>query len=136
MLTYNQKLQITALVSPLPVEIVYLFGSQSTGNANPESDYDFGVLFTPDTNSIIRFDLVTKLTADLSDILHQKTDVVDLEQSPIRFKYESIKPRQDIFVRRTGIRDDFEYRILRDYYDEIYFIKQATHDYLHTLAHG
>jgi len=136
MLTDNQKSQISILVSPLPVEIVYLFGSQSTGNAHPKSDYDFGVLFTPDTDSVTRFNLVTKLTTDLSDILHQKTDVIDLDLSPIRFKYESIKPRQDIFVRRPGIRDDFEYRILRDYYDEMYFIKQATHDYLRTLAHG
>lgn len=135
MITFDQKSAIQRLVEKMPVEVIYLFGSRAYNQQNAQSDYDFGVLFSKDQNSSQRFDLRLKLYTDIPEIVRtDDVDILDLNQSPIRFQYEAIKPRQDIYVRNSKIRDEFEYEVLTNYLDEVYYLKQSTNDYLHQVA--
>jgi hypothetical protein len=71
----------------------------------------------------------------LQDLLkNDQVDVVDLDKAYLRFKYEAIKNRTEIFVADRQTRDDFEYSVLRDYLDEMYYLKQTTKDYLKMFA--
>jgi predicted nucleotidyltransferase len=131
MITDDQKQAIREYVKDKPVEVLYLFGSQALGTARPDSDYDFGAIFSNETS----LDNRLQLMGFLSDILkNEHVDVLDLKKVSIRFQYEAIKPGHDIFVRNSKIRNNFEYEVMRDYFDEMYFMKQTTRDYLHSRA--
>ncbi|KKU02688.1 MAG: polymerase beta domain protein region protein [Candidatus Amesbacteria bacterium GW2011_GWA1_46_35] len=135
MLTEEQKRKIREYVKDKPVEVVYLFGSQAAGNARPGSDYDFGVLYQKQLNSHQKFEMDLELVTFFQEILKKnKVDVVDLDKAYLRFKYEAIKARKEIFVANNQIRDDFEYEVLRDYLDEMYYMKQTTRDYLKVFS--
>ena len=134
MFSEDQKNKIIAIVQDLPIEVLYLFGSQATGHASLSSDYDFGVVFANGLDKKTCFDMRLQLIGIFTDILNKKVDVLDLLISPIRFQYEAIKPRMDIYVKNKLIRDDFENLILRDYLDQMYYLKKTTKDYLHQFA--
>jgi predicted nucleotidyltransferase len=57
MLTQDQILKIKDFVKNKPVEVVYLFGSQATNTARPDSDYDFGVLYQKQLDNHQRFEI-------------------------------------------------------------------------------
>lgn len=114
-----------------PVEVVYLFGSQAAGNARPDSDYDFGALFLSSLSPHERFETKLEILSFLTGFLRtDRVDVLDLGPSPIRFQYEAIFPRQIIFERNAETVKDFEYNILTRYFDEMYFMKQTTRNYM------
>ncbi|MBI5358074.1 nucleotidyltransferase domain-containing protein [Candidatus Amesbacteria bacterium] len=132
MLTDNQKLAIREYLQNKPVEVLYLFGSQATGTARPDSDYDFGAIFSNESS----LDNRLKLMAFLSNLLkNDHIDVLDLKKVPIRFQYEAIFPRDIIFVRNIQFVKDFEYNILTHYFDEMYFMKQMTRDYMQQFVY-
>lgn len=136
MLSRPQTNKIYEMVKNLPIEVVYLFGSQAGSEARTDSDYDFGVLFSPNLSSHERFDMRLEILGFLTGVLKtDNVDVIDLKSSPIRFQYEAIKPRAIIYERDQKKVKDFEYGILTRYFDETYFMKQTTRDYLHKLAH-
>lgn len=131
MLTQDQIQKIRDFVKNKPVEVVYLFGSQTTRNARPDSDYDFGILYNEKLEGLERSKINSELMDFLEDTLkNEKVDVVDLKRAYLRFKYEAIKARNEVYVSDKNIRDNFEYNVLRDYLDEMYFMKQTTQDYL------
>jgi len=134
MITDDQKNQIIEVVKNLPVEVLYLFGSQATNTANSLSDFDFAVIFSENIDKHARFKHILHLISDFSEILQKKTDVLDLSEVPIRFQYEALKPRMDIYVKNKFIRDNFENDVLRNYYDQMYYLKKVTSDYLHYFA--
>ena len=135
-LTQEQIGQIGEYCKEKPVEVVYLFGSQADGTARPDSDYDFGVLFDDKLSSGERFDLKLDLMDFFGGVTHagNKVDVVDLNSAPIRFQYEAIKCRRDIFVRSRRVRDNFEYGTLVRYGDEMFFMKQVLRDRTRYMA--
>jgi len=136
MLTQDQIQKINDFVKDKPVEVVYLFGSQATNTARPDSDYDFGILFTDKLTSHGRFETKIDILGFLTSLLKtDAVDLVDLNSSPIRFKYEAIEPRKIIYEKNTRITKGFEYKILTQYFDEMYFLKQTTRDYLQYFAH-
>lgn len=135
MLNDIQVQKIREFAKKKPIEVVYLFGSQTGDSARPDSDYDFGVLYKGSLSSPKRFNLNLELTGFLGEVLGQeKIDVVDLERAFPRFRFEAIKPRGEVYVRNKQIRDDFEHEVLESYLDEMYFMKQATSDYLRFFA--
>lgn len=137
MLTNDQKQAIQGFAQGKPIEVLYLFGSQTTNTARPDSDYDFGVVYKNDIDNTERFALDAKLTMFLEDALKkEKVDVVDLKRAYLRFRYEAIKARNDVYVADNQIRDDFEHEVLQNYFDEMYYMKQTTRDYLKMYANS
>lgn len=131
MLTQDQTQKIKDFVKNKPVEVMYLFGSQTTDRARPDSDYDFGVLYQKQLDNHQKFEMDLELMGFLQGIVKKdKIDVVDLDKAYLRFKYEVIKARKEIFVANSQTRDNFEYEVLRDYLDEMYHMKQVTKSYL------
>lgn len=131
MLTQDQTQKIKDFVKDKPVEVLYLFGSQATDSARPDSDYDFGVLYQEQLDNHQKFEMDLKLMSFLQGVLKKdKIDVVDLDKAYLRFKYEAIKNRKEIFVADRQKRDNFEYGVLREYLDEMYYMRQTTRDYL------
>lgn len=128
MLTEEQIAKIRDYCTDRPIEVVYVFGSQTTDKANHLSDYDFGVLFDKEITSGQRFDLVVDMMGFLGGVtgFGDRVDVVDLNRAPIRFQYEAMEPRREVYVRSKRVMDEFEYRVLQKYSDEMYFLKQAT----------
>ncbi len=120
MLTPEQVNQIRAVCEPLPIEVLYLFGSQALDRVGPMSDYDFAVLFAESVDSGTRFDLKLDLASQLSRIVKARdVDVVDLNSAPITFRYSAVKLRRDLFTRNPDVRFAFEFDTitkLRDYY--------------------
>ena len=135
MLTDEQIRKICEYMNDRPVEAVYLFGSQATNDARPDSDYDFGVLFEDSVGSSERFELRLEMMGLLTGMFKtDNVDVLDLNSSPIRFQYEAIKPRKLIYEKNSAVVKDFENRVLTGYLDEAYHLKQATRDYLSQVA--
>jgi len=135
MLTNSQKAQIIEFAKNKPVEVVYVFGSQATGEVKPLSDYDFAVLFDEQISSSVRFDLKLDLITFLSKLLKtDKVDVVDLNSAPISFRYSAIKPRMDIYTRSKIKRDEFELKTFQEFLDRVYYIKRHTQENLKLFA--
>lgn len=108
-----------------PVDLVYLFGSQASGNTKPFSDIDFAVLFTRNLTDQERSTLKIKILGDLSGILKMdKIDLVDLKTAPPFLQFEVIRKRNEIFVRNENARIDFETKVLFNFFDRQYFVNR------------
>ncbi len=107
------------------VKLVYLFGSQATGNTGPLSDYDFALYLDPEMAEPDMFDLKFIIQDKLSRKL--KTDKVDLiilnlTRSP-ELKYNIIKDGRLIF-QTEPYRVIVEPKILNIYFDFIYSLRK------------
>ena len=108
-----------------PVELAYLFGSQTSGKVKPLSDIDLAVLFKEDFTDQERFTFKIKILGDLSEILKtDKIDLVDLKKAPPFLQFEAIRKRKEIFVRDENIRIGFETKVLFDFFDRQYFVNR------------
>lgn len=135
MITNSEKAQIIEFAKNKPIEVVYIFGSQATGEVKPLSDYDFAVLFDESMSSHERFDLKLELIVFLSKLFKtDKVDVVDLNAAPSPFRYSAIVPRMDIYTRSKIKRNDFELKTFREFLDRIYYIKRHTREGLKLFA--
>lgn len=127
MINQNQLNQLKRYFADQPVDVVYLFGSQATKKTTPLSDFDFSVLFQDCIDSRRRFDLVMKYTVDLGSLFKtDKVDVLDLNRSPLFFRYAAIAPRKDLVVKNERKRIDFEQRTMSEYFDRLYYLKRHT----------
>jgi uncharacterized protein len=123
-LTLNKN-QLYAYFKDQPVELAYLFGSQASGKVKPLSDIDFAVLFAENLTDRERFALKIKMLGDLSEILKtDKIDLVDLKTAPAFLQFETIRRRNEIFVRNENIRIDFETKVLFNFFDRQYFVNR------------
>lgn len=111
------------------IKLVYFFGSQVTGNAGPQSDYDFAVYFDMHGGSEHdrekMFNIKYMLMDRLSRALHTGAiDVVILNttESP-ELKYEIIKTGALIYEQEP-FSVLIEPKILQEYFDFHYFLKK------------
>lgn len=119
--------QVKGYFSDEPVEIVYLFGSQATGKAYSQSDYDFGVYFNKDTSKKERFAKRLEYIGELGKILeHDEVDVIDLNSAPIQLQYSAILPRKDIVSNNESRRIELEHKIMSQYFDRLPYIRRHT----------
>lgn len=90
------------------VRAVYLFGSQAKGDARPDSDLDFGVLFK--TSQPLATTL--KLEQELERAFGCKVDLVDAGHAAAFLALEIVRGER-IFCRESTETDMFELYVLR-----------------------
>lgn len=133
----RRKLEkIRKIFERAPVEVVYLFGSQATGEVGPMSDYDFGVLIDPEKkeeNPLLLGQLMDRL---FSVVGYDKAEVVDLDKKPILFRFKAIKDGQVILNRSESRRVDFEVDTMRRFHDQKYYLDQEIYQVLEEIEKG
>jgi predicted nucleotidyltransferase len=101
--------------SQFPVALAYLFGSQATGRAGAQSDYDLAVLFDCKVTSDDRY----LLTHQLTELLDRDVDLVDLARAPVELVYNVIATGQILYEKDRTARVEFEARALGLYFDQL-----------------
>jgi len=101
--------------SQFPVGLAYLFGSQATGRAGAQSDYDVAVLFDGKVSTDDRYLLAHQLT----ELLDTGVDLVDLARAPIELVYNVIATGQILYEKDRTTRMEFEARTLSMYFDQL-----------------
>jgi predicted nucleotidyltransferase len=110
------------------VKLAYLFGSaQSSLASRRNSDIDIAVLFDHSTPSL---QLILELNDQLSTASGKRIDLVILNDSSIRTRFEVIKEGQIVICRDNDARIDFEQQAMARYYDRRYYDLRATRQQL------
>ncbi|MDZ7852765.1 MAG: nucleotidyltransferase domain-containing protein [Halomonas sp.] len=104
---------VTLLTDALPgLQAVYLFGSQVTGDASPQSDVDLAVLLPSPLSAEQRWDLM----ATLANRLDRDVDLVDLRRATTVMQYQVISEGLRLWSQGSGA-DEFELAVLSEYWD-------------------
>ena len=113
-----EKLTRVAATHP-EVRAVYLFGSQVTGDARPDSDLDVGVLFK--TPQLLAHTLA--LETELEQAAGRKVDLVDAGRAVAFLALEIVRGER-IFCREPAETDVFDLYVLRRAGDLLPFERQ------------
>lgn len=107
----DERPNLDALVEYLAgqedVLAAYLFGSQATERARPNSDVDVAVLLS-EPESLARFERRLQLIGDVSDVLGREADVIVLNDAPSILQHQILKTRQLLHERDREARIEFE----------------------------
>lgn len=104
---------ITRIQKAVPgVKAIYLFGSQATGTARPDSDYDVAVLATESLEGNKAF---FKLQLELAGMTDNGVNVVDLHVLPVVLQFEVLCARKRLFCADRDFCVLFEAGIISDY---------------------
>jgi predicted nucleotidyltransferase len=107
---------------------VYLFGSQSTGKAKPESDLDLAILLQPGQEK--DFPLL-ELAVSLERTLGRRVDLVILNRAGELLKYQVRRYGRLLFERDPRLRKQFEIRGRKSFEDFLYlhrrYLRRAFH---------
>jgi predicted nucleotidyltransferase len=111
-----------------PILAVYLFGSQSTGKAKPESDLDLAILLQPGQEK--DFPLL-ELAVSLERTLGRRVDLVILNRAGELLKYQVRRNGRLLFERDPRLRKQFEIRGRKSFEDFLYlhrrYLRRAFH---------
>jgi hypothetical protein len=107
---------------------VYLFGSQSTGKAKPESDLDLALLLYPGQED--DFSLL-ELAVSLEKALGRRVDLVILNRAGELLKYQVRRYGRLLYDRDPRLRKQFEVRGRKSFEDFLYlhrrYIERTFH---------
>jgi predicted nucleotidyltransferase len=110
------------------IQLVYLFGSQVTGNIGPVSDYDFGVLLNGTAAwPQVRAELGHRLAKALDT---GRIDLVLLNRAPSELAFAVIAQGEPLFERDVATRVDYEARIMSLYGDYLPILREQRRDIL------
>lgn len=110
------------------VRLVYLFGSQVSGEIGPLSDIDLGVLLARDAPMArIRAQLAHHLSAALGG---DSVDLVILNQAPIELAYAVIAQGKILYQRDRAERVEYEADVMSRYGDYLPFLRAQRQDIL------
>lgn len=101
--------------SKFHVGLAYLFGSQATGQAGAQSDYDIAVFFDGNVSPDDRYLLAHQLT----ELLDTDVDLVDLARAPVELVYNVLAAGQILYEKDRTTRVEFEARALSLYFDQL-----------------
>ncbi len=106
------------LVAKDEIVFAYLFGSVAKETNNRLSDVDVAVYIDkknmPASGS---FGYKSELLAEIENMIHQKIDLVILNEAPLFLAYNVIKQGKLILCHDESERVDFHFRVMRDYLD-------------------
>ncbi|MCF8023717.1 MAG: nucleotidyltransferase domain-containing protein [Clostridiales bacterium] len=112
-----------------PVEVVYLFGSRTDpARVYAGSDYDFAVLFAPETpeanRNILRGEMMDKLFGIFG---RDNAEVIDLNEVPLALQFEVIQACQVMLCENEERRIEFEIQVARRYQDQTPFFRRESY---------
>jgi len=98
------------------VVLAYLFGSQATGTADPESDVDVAVVLDGGDDGVL--EAMVEIEDDLKSFLPGKpADVVVLNHAGLRLRHEVVSTGCLLYERHPDDRVDFEVKSQVQYFD-------------------
>ena len=97
------------------VSLVYLFGSQVSGNTGPGSDYDLGVLRDREGESAARRAVLGHALAAM--LQNERVDVVWLTQAPVELAFAVISQGRLLYERDAAARVEYEAQVMSRYFD-------------------
>lgn len=131
-LTLTQLKSLKTAFRKEGVVFAYLFGSQATGDANSQSDFDFAVMLSDEAPKNKRFGTRLKIISGISRVLgNDKVEVVvlnDLKDS--FFEFVIVKEGKIIFEHDHSARVDFEMKAMNEYYDFSPFLDRYNQAFL------
>lgn len=95
---------------------IYLFGSQVTGSARPDSDIDLAVLLPSDRPELPIGERMA-LVGALEQLTDRQVDLVILNQAPLPLQFEIIHTGKILYEADVDARTTAEDIIVRDYLD-------------------
>lgn len=117
-MTEEQLTAVKAIMQSHPViKLVYLFGSQASGQTGPLSDYDFAI-YLDNVDRQARFELQLELMSQLGKLLKtEKIDVVVLNDLDVpELAYAIIRDARILYAEEP-YQLLVEPRILNQYFD-------------------
>jgi len=109
--TNEIKEKLSSLFKEEALQIVLLFGSQSSGQVHPESDIDLGFLYDEPVDLL-------DLTNKVIQLLHKdRVDVVDLRRANPLLCYSAVRQGKLLFERSPGLFNSFFSLSFRRYVD-------------------
>ena len=108
--------RLSKLAADFPeISLVYLFGSQVTGQTGLQSDYDLGVLTNREGDSPSRRAAMEHALAVILDTA--RVDVVWLLQAPVELSFAVISEGRLLFERSAAERVEYEAMVMSLYFD-------------------
>jgi predicted nucleotidyltransferase len=105
------KAKLAPLLKEEALQIVLLFGSQSSGQVHPESDIDLGFLYDEPVDLL-------ELTNKVTRLLHtDRVDVVDLRRANPLVCFSAARQGELLFERSPGLFNRFYSLSFRRYVD-------------------
>ncbi len=99
------------------VAAAYLYGSRAAGRAGPDSDLDIAVLFRSDMPRRERARCALRFSDELRRTTGVAVDVRELNDAPVEFKMQAIRPRRCLAERLAADRIRFEAEAISEYLD-------------------
>lgn len=99
------------------IEAAYVFGSQSAGTANGESDYDLA-LFVKDKEKINVREILTKIGSVFPNMEKLHLSIVDLKNSSPSFLFQIVKNGKPIYCKSEIEKTNLEARVMHMFYDD------------------
>lgn len=106
------------------VVLVYLYGSYATDEAKKDSDIDLAVLV--DEKMGDAFDIQLQAIGELSSLLKKEVEVQNLNICKTTFAYRVLYEGKIIYQRSEKERVDFEFKLMRDYFDMRPFLAEYS----------
>jgi predicted nucleotidyltransferase len=99
------------------IAVVYLYGSQATGQATNKSDIDLAVLFNDKKSSASWGGRHVELSVELSRLLGREVEVQDLSLVNVSFRYRVLQEGKILYCEQEKQRVEFEMHCLNNYFD-------------------
>lgn len=120
-----------------PVRFAYLFGSQVTGGARPDSDVDVAVMLADGISPHSYLDMALRLTRALADASGVRgLEVVVLNDAPLPLRGRVLRGRQVLFSADEPRRVEYESRTLREFTDFDRHARELDAELLRQTAAG
>ena len=127
--------QLPSVLADFPdIALVYLFGSQVTGQVGPMSDYDLAIFDESRKDDLA---VQAEFQHAISKLLDtERVDIVLLNSAPIELAYQIIANGKLLYQRDLYTRVEFESQVLGKYGDYLHTLRSFQHQTLHGEAHG
>lgn len=119
------------------VVLIYLFGSLARNEIGPLSDVDIAVLLEGNIPRDQYFSIRQDLFRRASSILRtDEVDVVILNRATPLMKYQIIKYGRLLYAKTDSQKNEFEQRVLADYFDTTWLRKVQEQCLLKRVKNG